>query len=67
MRMFPPKQSNTAESMPNSGGPINAKETYLKIHSRPLNRLLIRGFERKIKVATAKTALRSMTPDMERE
>lgn len=33
MRMFPPKHRNTAESMPNSGGPINAKETYLKIHT----------------------------------
>lgn len=36
MRMFPPKPRNTVESKPNTGGPINAKETYLKIHTHTL-------------------------------
>lgn len=75
--MFPPKPRNSVESKPNTGGPINAKETYLKIHTHihlhPPNRLLIRGWERKIKVVTAKhgagqyeieTELRSTLHDM---
>lgn len=58
MRMFPPKLRNSVESKPNTGGPINAKETHLKIYTHiylhPPNRLLSRVCGRKIKVATAK-------------
>lgn len=33
MKMFPSKPRNTVETSPNAGGPINAKEKYLKIHA----------------------------------
>lgn len=33
MRTFPPKSRNTVVSKPNTERPINAKETYLKIHT----------------------------------
>ena len=57
--MFPPRLRNTVVSKPNTEWPINAKETYLKIHTRthnlhPPNRLLIRVEEKEIKVATGK-------------
>lgn len=36
IRMSPPKLKYCRESKPNTGGPINAKETYLKIHTHAL-------------------------------
>lgn len=55
--MFPPKLRYCGEQT-KYRGPINAKETCLEIHIHahihPPNRLLIRGWERKIKVATHK-------------
>lgn len=37
IRMSPPKLKYYRESKPNTGGPINAKETYLKIHTCTYN------------------------------